>query len=89
MQRLAHHPHQVVAQHSEVGLLAKPDGKRWEGLRGVVLPAVEAMIDERLHPAAQRDEQGDDRQSRGDDCDSRLLAGQRAEDALQDEQAPK
>jgi hypothetical protein len=51
---LPHHPHQFVVQRVEVGLLAQLGREGFEGLRCVVLPAVEASVDEALDAASQR-----------------------------------
>ena len=48
LHRLPNHPYQIVAQGFQVGLVPELGGEGFQGLPRVVLPAVEAAVDERL-----------------------------------------
>jgi hypothetical protein len=58
LHRLPYHPYQVVVQSVQVCSVPQFGGEGFEDLRGIVLPAVEAPIHERLHPRTQRAEEG-------------------------------
>jgi hypothetical protein len=54
LHRLPDHLYQIISQCFEVGLIAKLGRESFQGLCGVVLPAVEAAIYKRLDAASQR-----------------------------------
>ena len=64
---LPNHPDELVAQRVEVGLVAQLGRERFEGLRRIVLAAVEATVHETLYPTTQRVEQGRDHERGGHD----------------------
>ena len=67
LHRVGDHRLEVAAQAVEVDLLPQPRAERLERALRVVAAAVEAPVDEPLHPRAQRQEQrGDDERRRGD-----------------------
>ena len=82
------HFHQVFAQGIQVRLVSQPGVEGGKRLCGIVLPAVEAAIHERLHPLPQRAEQGGNDQGGGDDRQGGLLTGEDAQGTLQADQTP-
>src|ERR671910_2749539 len=67
LHRVPHHGQDVAAQGVEVRIISKLGGELFEGLRRVVLVAVEAPVYELLHAVAQRIEQSGDHQGGGND----------------------
>src|SRR5215212_9992995 len=87
LHRAPYHSHQLVAQRLEVRLLPQLGAESGQGLRRIVLVAVEAAIDEALDAPPQRVEQGRYGQRGSDDGDLRSLPGEGAEDVLQGDHA--
>ena len=67
LHRLPYHSHQILLQRLEVRLVPELDGEGFQGLLCVVLPPVEAAVDEGLDATSQRVEQGSYRKGRDDD----------------------
>src|SRR5688572_23792526 len=84
-----YYTHQVVIEGFQVRLVLQLGGEVFQSLPRVVLPAVEAPIHERLHPPAQRVEQGGYGQRRGNDGYLRFLTGERAEGVLHGDNTTK
>jgi len=88
LHRLLDHADQARREFIQIRLVTAGRGEVGEGLGRVVLFAVEAAVNHVLHPAAQRREQRGNGE-RGDDSDhfGPLLAGDGAEQALQQHDA--
>src|SRR5215218_8736903 len=67
LHRLFYHPYQVGVQRLQVCLIPQSGGELFERLSCVVLPPVEAAVNERLVATTQRVEQCGYGQSGGDD----------------------
>src|SRR5215203_3559365 len=80
---LSHYPYEVLAQGFKIRLLSQAGVKGLKGLSGIVLPAVEALIDEPLHPTAQRVEQGCYQQGGGHHSEGGPLTRESYKDRLQ------
>jgi hypothetical protein len=91
LHRLLNHAQQLPRQPAQVGLVAAGLGKACpersrrgrQHLLRVVLAAVEAPVDDVLDAPAQGREQAGDRQGGDDDGQLGLLAGEGAEDTLE------
>src|SRR5829696_2346503 len=89
--RLLDHSQEFIRQVLEVHLVSQPAREAFQGLRGIVLLAIEATIDEGLYATTQRGEQGGYRQRGGHHGELRLLylAGESTEDRLNPYHAPE
>ena len=56
LHRISYHPYQVIAQRLQVSFVAQLHREPFERLSRVVLPAVEAAVDERLDAMSKRAE---------------------------------
>src|SRR5829696_9460910 len=83
LHRLPHHPHQVVVQRLQVRLVAQLLAESFEGLRRIVLAAVEAAVYEGLDTMAEGVKQGRDNEGGGHDRKGGLLTREQDEDTLQ------
>lgn len=73
LHRLPRDLRQPLAQRVQVGLRAQRGAEGGDGLRRVILAAVETPVNACLDPAPQRSEERDDQQ-RPEDSDNRLFA---------------
>ena len=67
LHRLLHHGHQLLAQLSQVKLIAQRSTEGLDDFGCIILAPVEATIDEGLDPSAQRIEQRGDHEGRAQD----------------------
>ncbi len=91
LHRFPYHPNQIVAQGVKIGLVPQLGREGFEGLSRVVLPTVEAPVDEVLGAAPQRVEQGCYHKGRSHNGELRKvpLAGERVKDGLGRRDAPE
>src|SRR6266566_668708 len=83
LHRFFNHRYQFLSQPLQVYLIAQGSAEGSKGTGGIVLPTVEAPIDDLLNAMAQRLEQGGDHKSRGDNGDVRCLTDESAQHKLQ------
>ena len=80
-------PDKVVSQGAEIRLVSELDREGLERLRRVVLSAVEAAVYKTLYAVPQGGEQGGYGQGGGHHRELGLLAGQRTEERLEEDDA--
>src|SRR5919112_3143080 len=87
LHRLPHYVHQFVIQSLQVRLIPQLCSEGLQGLSCIILPAVEAAVNEALHPPTQRVEQSGYGERGGYDSQGGLLACQDAQEGLQADHA--
>src|SRR5919112_3940008 len=87
LHRLPHYVHQFVIQRLQVRLIPQLCSEGLQGLSCIILPAVEAAVNEALHPPTQRVEQGGYGERGGYDSQGGFLTSKGAEGSLQSDHA--
>jgi hypothetical protein len=73
LHRLPYHPHQIIAYSIQVCFVSELEGEGFQGLSGVVLPAVETPVNGGLDSPPQRGKQRRYQQCRSHDREGGLL----------------
>src|SRR5215204_6563739 len=82
LHRLSHHSYQVLAQGVHVRFVSQLGREGFQGLSGVVLPAVEAPVYKPLYAASQRREQCRYQEGGCHHCECGLLTREQDEEPL-------
>ncbi|HEX6552190.1 MAG TPA: hypothetical protein VF026_05465 [Ktedonobacteraceae bacterium] len=83
MHRLLNHCHQLLAQLRQVHLITKAGTKGFQSFGGVVLPTLEAAVDDPLDVSSQGLEQNSNNKRRNHDGDIVILVDHPPEQVLQ------